>query len=56
VYTNCEAGKRRLVNHTRACSLASPGRAGAGAGAGAVGMGEARRGRPGGVVRVRGRT
>ena len=27
VYTTCEAGKRRTVNHTRARSLASPGRA-----------------------------
>ena len=54
----CEAGKRRSVNHTRAHSLASPGRAEAGAGA--VGVGEARRGavrrgRTGGAVRVRGR-
>ena len=27
VYTTCEAGKRRSVNHTRARSLASPSRA-----------------------------
>jgi hypothetical protein len=27
VYTTCEAGKRRTVNHTRARSLASPSRA-----------------------------
>ena len=26
MYTTCEAGKRRSVNHTRARSLASPGR------------------------------
>ena len=28
MYTTCEVGKRRTVNHTRARSLASPGRAG----------------------------
>ena len=40
MYTTCEAGKRRSVNHTRVRSLASPGRAEAEA----VGVGEARRG------------
>ena len=34
MYTTCEAGKRRTVNHTRARSLASPGRAGPGRGRG----------------------
>ena len=51
VYTTCEAGKRRTVNHARARSLASPGRA--------VAVAEARRGRTDGRavrVRVRGRT
>ena len=43
VYTTCEAGKRRSVNHTRARSLASPGRVQAEAVG--VGVGEARRGR-----------
>ena len=47
MYTTCEAGNRRSVNHTRALSLASPGRAGPGL-AEAVGVGEARRGRPDG--------
>ena len=41
MYTTCEAGKRRTVNHTRARSLASPGRAGPGR---AVAEAEARRG------------
>jgi len=53
VYTTCEAGKRRTVNHTRARArsprLAEPGRA--------VAVAETRRGRPagrtGGAVRVR---
>ena len=37
MYTTCEAGKRRMVNHTRALArLAGPGRA--------VAMAEARRG------------
>ena len=45
MYTTCEAGKRRSVNHARACSLASPSRAEAvGVGVG-EGEGEARRGR-----------
>ena len=58
VYTTCEAGKRRTVNHTRARSLASPSRAGPGRGRGR-GRDEARRGaarpagRTGGAVRVR---
>jgi hypothetical protein len=43
VYTACEAGKRRTVNHTRARSLASPSRAVAEAEAEA----EARRGAAG---------
>ena len=47
MYTTCEAGKRRSVNHTRARSLASPSRAEAEA------VGEVRRGRAGGAVRVR---
>ena len=38
MYTTCEAGKRRSVNHTRARSLASPSRAEA------VGVGVAWRG------------
>ena len=38
MYTTYEAGKRRLVNHTRAHSLASPGRGrGCGRGRGAAG-------------------
>ena len=44
MYTTCEAGKRRSVNHARARSLAGPGRAeaeGVGVGVG-VGVGEAR--------------
>ena len=56
MYTTCEAGKRRTVNHTRARSLASPGRAGPGrAVAVAVAEAEVRRGaarpagRPGGA-------
>ena len=40
IYTTCEASKRRSVNHTRARSLAGPGRAEA-VGVG-VGVGEAR--------------
>ena len=47
VYTTCEAGKRRSVNHTRARSLASPSRAEAeGVGVG-VGVGVAWRGAAG---------
>ena len=64
MYTTCEAGKRRTVNHARARSLASPSRAGPGrAVAVAVAVAEAeaearrgaaRRGRPAGrAVRVR---
>ena len=57
MYTTCEAGKRRSVNHARARSLASPGRGGARAvGVGEARRGAARRGRTGGAVRVRGRT
>ena len=61
VYTTCEAGKRRTVNHTRARAR-SPRRAGPGrAVAVAVAEAEARRGaarrgvagRTGGAVRVR---
>ena len=58
MYTTCEAGKRRTVNHTRALArLAGPGRAVAVA----VAVAEMRRGvaRPAGRavrVRVRGRT
>ena len=37
MYTTCEAGKRRSVNHMRVRSLASPSRSEA------VGVGEARR-------------
>ena len=48
MYTTCEAGKRRTVNHTRARSLASPGRAVAVA----VAEAEARRG----AARPAGRT
>ena len=44
MYTTCEAGKRRTVNHTRARSLASPGRAVAVAVAVAVAEAETRRG------------
>ena len=44
MYTNCEAGMRRSVNHTRARSLVSPGRAEA-VGVG-VDVGVARPGRP----------
>ena len=40
MYTTCEAGKRRSVNHTRARSLASPSRAGPGR---AVAVAETRR-------------
>ena len=56
MYTTCEAGKRRSVNHTRARSLASPSRAEAEAVGVGVGVGEARRGaagRTGGAVRMR---
>ncbi|KAG2605022.1 hypothetical protein PVAP13_4NG077038 [Panicum virgatum] len=62
VYTTCEAGKRRTVNHTRARARsprrAGPGRAGPGRGRGRgePRRGEARRGaagRTGGAVRVR---
>ena len=52
MYTTCEAGKRRTVNHTRAralARLAEPGRAGPGRGRG---RGEARRG----AARPAGRT
>ena len=49
MYTTCEAGKRRTVNHTRARSLASPSRAGPGRGRG---RDEARRG----AARPAGRT
>ena len=50
VYTTCEAGKRRTVNHTRALArLAGPGRAVAVAVAEAeTRRGAARRGRPAG--------
>ena len=48
VYTTCEAGKRRSVNHTRVRSLASPSRAEAEA----VGVGVGA-GRTGGAVRMR---
>ena len=55
MYTTCEAGKRRSVNHMRALtSLAEPRRAEAEAVGVGVGVGEARRGaagRPGGAVR-----
>ena len=45
MYTTCEAGKRRTVNHTRALArLAGPGRAVAVAVAVAVAEAEARRG------------
>ena len=52
MYTTCEAGKRRTVNHTYARSLASPSQPEAEA----VGVGEARRGaagRTGGVVSIK---
>jgi hypothetical protein len=49
VYSTCEAGKRRTVNHTRARSLASPRQAEAEARRGAARCDAVR-------VRVRGRT
>ena len=60
MYTTCEAGKRRTVNHTRARARsprrAGPGRAGPGRGRGR-GRGEARRGAAGrtGGARARAR-
>ena len=53
MYTTCESGKRRSVNHTRARSLASPGRAEAEAVGVGVGVGEARCGAAGRDVQVR---
>jgi hypothetical protein len=52
VYTTCEVGKRRSVNHARSRSLASPSRAEAEAVGVGVGVGEARRG----AARPAGRT
>ena len=50
VYTTCEAGKRRSVNHTRALARLAGSGPGRGRGRGR-GRGEARRGRMGGAVR-----
>jgi len=55
VYTTCEAGKRRTVNHTRARSLASPSRAGPGR-AVAVAVAEAEAEARRGAARPAGRT